>query len=73
MEHLISSIEHLLKTASPENFFFAISYYQSATNPLLNGILCWIKGRSAGDTKDAILPQSQGDVSQLTIKKPYVE
>lgn len=26
------------------------------------------KGRSAGDTKDAILPQSQGDVSQLTIK-----
>ncbi len=31
------------------------------------------KWRSAGDTKDAILPQSQGDVSQLTIKKPYVE
>lgn len=31
------------------------------------------KGVQPGDTKDAILPQSQGDVSQLTIKKPYVE
>ena len=26
------------------------------------------KGVQQGDTKDAILPQSQGDVSQLTIK-----
>ena len=31
------------------------------------------KGVQQGDTKDAILPQSQGDVEPAHHKKPYVE